>query len=69
MNADLVAEPHHVGVGVEHVDLLVDNAIACRLIWIRDDRIRSIVSPLGEHFDYPYRCEMQVWKLNAEKTW
>lgn len=33
------------------------------------DRIRSIVSPLGEHFDYPYRCEMQVWKLNAEKTW
>ena len=28
------------------------------------ERIRAIVVELGEHFDYPYRSEMQVWKLN-----
>jgi SAM-dependent methyltransferase len=27
------------------------------------NRIRVIVASLGEHFDYPYRSEMQVWKL------
>jgi SAM-dependent methyltransferase len=27
------------------------------------NRIRTIVASLGEHFDYPYRSEMQVWKL------
>jgi ubiquinone/menaquinone biosynthesis C-methylase UbiE len=28
------------------------------------DCIRTIVASLGERFDYPYRSEMQVWKLN-----
>jgi SAM-dependent methyltransferase len=28
------------------------------------ERIRAIVAPFGERFDYPYRSEMQVWKLN-----
>jgi SAM-dependent methyltransferase len=27
------------------------------------NRITVIVASLGEHFDYPYRSEMQVWKL------
>jgi hypothetical protein len=27
------------------------------------ERIRAIVAPFGERFDYPYRSEMQVWKL------
>jgi SAM-dependent methyltransferase len=29
------------------------------------EQIRSIVAPFGEQFDYPYRSEMQVWKLNT----
>jgi SAM-dependent methyltransferase len=28
------------------------------------EKIRAIVVPLGERFDYPYRSEMQVWKLS-----
>jgi hypothetical protein len=29
------------------------------------ERIQPIVAFLGERFDYPYRSEMQVWKLNT----
>ena len=34
VDADLVTEPYHVGVVVEHVDLLVDDSITRRLVWI-----------------------------------
>jgi SAM-dependent methyltransferase len=30
------------------------------------ERIRLIVAPFGERFEYPYRSELQVWKLSIQ---
>jgi SAM-dependent methyltransferase len=54
--------------------LVVDRALSTSFIAALEsseqlrvaERIRSIVAPFGERFDYPYRSEMQVWTLSIQ---